>query len=79
MEASDGEDRLQFPSNHFDLINSRLVAGGINSERWTGYIRDILRCLRPGGWVQMVEIDFNAQSDNGALADSKPHTNICHP
>lgn len=48
------------------------MAGGINTERWTGYIRDIFRSLRPGGWVQMVEIDFNAQSDNGAigLADS---------
>ncbi|KAJ3574999.1 hypothetical protein NPX13_g4182 [Xylaria arbuscula] len=70
LDIDDLNMSLQFPSNHFDLINSRLVAGGINSERWTGYIRDILRCLRPGGWVQMVEIDFNAQSDNGALADN---------
>lgn len=32
---------------------------------------DILRVLRPGGWCQMVEIYFNAQSDNGTLTDSK--------
>ncbi|KAI1075040.1 hypothetical protein F5B20DRAFT_397932 [Whalleya microplaca] len=32
-------------------------------------MRDILRCLRGGGWCQMVEIDFNAQSDNGSLTD----------
>ncbi|KAI0206333.1 S-adenosyl-L-methionine-dependent methyltransferase [Astrocystis sublimbata] len=70
LDIDDLNMPLQFSSNHFDLINSRLVAGGINTERWTGYIRDILRSLRPGGWVQMVEIDFNAQSDNGALADS---------
>ncbi|KAI0413587.1 S-adenosyl-L-methionine-dependent methyltransferase [Xylaria grammica] len=70
LDVDDLNMSFQFPLNHFDLINSRLVAGGINSERWTGYIRDILRCLRPGGWVQMVEIDFNAQSDNGALVDS---------
>lgn len=25
----------------------------------------------------MVEIDFNAQSDNGALAESKPSSNEC--
>ncbi|KAH8156500.1 hypothetical protein CIB48_g11743, partial [Xylaria polymorpha] len=54
-----------------DDLNMSLVAGGINTERWTGYIRDIFRSLRPGGWVQMVEIDFNAQSDNGALADNQ--------
>ncbi|TRX98333.1 hypothetical protein FHL15_000978 [Xylaria flabelliformis] len=53
-----------------DDLNMPLVAGGINTERWTGYIRDIFRSLRPGGWVQMAEIDFNAQSDNGALADN---------
>ncbi|RYC56445.1 hypothetical protein CHU98_g9766 [Xylaria longipes] len=53
-----------------DNLNMPLVAGGINTGRWTGYIRDIFRSLRPGGWVQMVEIDFNAQSDNGALADN---------
>ncbi|KAI0098212.1 S-adenosyl-L-methionine-dependent methyltransferase [Nemania sp. FL0031] len=70
LDVDDLNMSLQFSSNHFDLINSRLVAGGINSERWTAYIRDIFRCLRPGGWVQMVEIDFNAQSDNGALTDN---------
>ncbi|KAI0020553.1 S-adenosyl-L-methionine-dependent methyltransferase [Xylariomycetidae sp. FL0641] len=61
---------LQFRSNHFDLINSRLVAGGINENRWTSYLRDIFRCLRGGGWCQLVEIDFNAQSDNGSLAET---------
>ncbi|OTA58477.1 S-adenosyl-L-methionine-dependent methyltransferase [Hypoxylon sp. EC38] len=60
---------LQFHSNHFDLVNSRLVAGGIDRNRWQGYMRDILRCLRGGGWCQMVEIDFSAQSDNGTLTD----------
>ncbi|KAI0387584.1 S-adenosyl-L-methionine-dependent methyltransferase [Hypomontagnella monticulosa] len=60
---------LQFHSNHFDLVNSRLLAGGIDRTRWHGYMRDILRCLRVNGWCQMVEIDFNAQSDNGTLTD----------
>lgn len=53
-------------------MNSRLVAGGIDRNRWNGYLRDILRCLRGGGWCQMVEMDFNAQSDNGTLTDGKP-------
>ncbi|KAI1180733.1 S-adenosyl-L-methionine-dependent methyltransferase [Nemania sp. FL0916] len=70
LDIDDLNMPLQFPQNHFDLVNSRLVAGGINNERWTGYIRDIFRCLRPGGWIQMVEVDMNAQSDNGALTDN---------
>ncbi|KAL2165857.1 hypothetical protein VTG60DRAFT_3706 [Thermothelomyces hinnuleus] len=34
------------------------------------YLSDILRVLRPGGWCQMVEIYFNAQSDNGTLTSN---------
>ncbi|KAI2635243.1 S-adenosyl-L-methionine-dependent methyltransferase [Xylaria nigripes] len=70
LDIDDLNMSFQFPPNHFDLVNSRLVAGGINGSRWTGYLRDIFRSLRPGGWVQMVEVDYNAQSDNGALDDS---------
>ncbi|KAI1497697.1 S-adenosyl-L-methionine-dependent methyltransferase [Biscogniauxia marginata] len=69
LDVDDLNMPLPFRSNHFDLINSRLVAGGINDNRWSGYLRDIFRCLRGGGWCQMVEIDFNAQSDNGTLTD----------
>jgi predicted methyltransferase len=36
-----------------------------------GYIRDIFRVLKPGGWCQIVEIYFNAQSDNGTLTPGK--------
>ncbi|KAJ5232514.1 hypothetical protein N7468_005470 [Penicillium chermesinum] len=64
-----------FPSNHFDLVHSRLLATGIHHTRWPSYVRDIVRCespkvLTPGGWVQMVEIYFNVQSDNGSITDS---------
>ncbi|KAK3491651.1 S-adenosyl-L-methionine-dependent methyltransferase [Neurospora crassa] len=60
-------ERSTFPSNHFDLVHSRLMSGGIHADRWVNYLTDIFRTLRPGGWCQMVEIYFNAQSDNGTL------------
>lgn len=28
------------------------------------------RVLKPGGWVQMIEIYFNVQSDNGSITDA---------
>ncbi|KAJ5974419.1 hypothetical protein N7481_011629 [Penicillium waksmanii] len=58
-----------FPANHFDLVQSRLLATGIHNSRWPTYIRDIVRVLKPGGWVQMIEIYFNVQSDNGSITD----------
>ncbi|VTT63157.1 unnamed protein product [Fusarium fujikuroi] len=46
------------------VARNQMVAGGIHANRWRSYIRDIFRVLKPGGWCQMVEIYFNAQSDN---------------
>lgn len=61
--------RFTFPSNYFDLVHSRLLATGIDRNRWRSYIRDIKRVLKPGGWVQMVEIYFNVQSDSGLMTE----------
>ncbi|KXH27156.1 UMTA methyltransferase [Colletotrichum nymphaeae SA-01] len=72
LQVDDLNSRFTFPSNHFDLVHSQMMAGGIHSNRWRDYLRDIHRVLRPGGWCQMVEIYFNAQSDNGTLTQSRP-------
>lgn len=66
------EDRLGPES--FDLINSRLLAGGINANRWPEYIRELKSMLKRGGWLQMVEIEPLVQSSNGRLnSDSFLH------
>ncbi|KZL66760.1 UMTA methyltransferase, partial [Colletotrichum tofieldiae] len=70
LQVDDLNGRFTFPSNHFDLVHSQMMAGGIHSNRWRDYIRDTFRVLRPGGWCQMVEIYFNAQSDNGTLTQN---------
>ncbi|KAJ0161439.1 hypothetical protein CTA2_6203 [Colletotrichum tanaceti] len=67
LQVDDLNGRFTFPSNHFDLVHSQMMAGGIHSNRWREYIGDMFRVIRPGGWCQMVEIYFNAQSDNGTL------------
>ena len=61
------EDRLVPDS--FDLINSRYLAEGINADRWTTYVRELGILLKPGGWLQMVEIQFPFQSQSGRLPD----------
>ncbi|KAJ9131555.1 S-adenosyl-L-methionine-dependent methyltransferase [Pleurostoma richardsiae] len=67
LQVDDLNQRLTFSANYFDLVHSQLMLGGIHRNRWRGYLRDIHRVLRPGGWCQMAEIYFNAQSDNGTL------------
>lgn len=51
-----GSDRLRRET--FDLINSRLLAEGINSERWPSFVRELKQMLKPGGWLQMVELQL---------------------
>ncbi|KAL6239244.1 hypothetical protein BDW75DRAFT_227377 [Aspergillus navahoensis] len=70
LQVDDLNRPFTFPSNHFDLVHSRLLAAGINWSRWPSYIRDIKRVLKPGGWVQLVEIYFNVQSDNGSITEN---------
>ncbi|KAK0751040.1 S-adenosyl-L-methionine-dependent methyltransferase, partial [Schizothecium vesticola] len=70
FQVDDLNSPSTFPSNHFDLVHSRMMAGGINANRWPGYMSDVFRVLRPGGWCQMVEIYYNAQSDNGTLTSN---------
>lgn len=60
-------DRLR--PETFDVINSRFLADGIDASRWQGYIGDLRRLLKKGGWVQMAEIIPHIQSENGRLSD----------
>ncbi|KMU84154.1 hypothetical protein CIHG_01940 [Coccidioides immitis H538.4] len=70
LQVDDLNRHFTFGYNQFDLVHSRLVASGINQDRWPRYLRDIVRSLKRGGWAQMVEIYFNIQSDNGALTEN---------
>jgi hypothetical protein len=66
----DDQSDNQLRPESFDLINSRLLADGINSTRWQSYIRELKYMLKPGGWLQMVEIEPLIQSSTGRLDDN---------
>ncbi|OJJ32197.1 hypothetical protein ASPWEDRAFT_53883 [Aspergillus wentii DTO 134E9] len=69
LQVDDLNRPFTFPSNYFEFVHSRLLSTGLNRSRWPGYIRDIKRVLKPGGWVQLVELYFNVQSDNGSITE----------
>ncbi|KAG6011608.1 hypothetical protein E4U54_007987 [Claviceps lovelessii] len=71
LQIDDLNLSFTFPSAHFDLVHSQMMSGGINKSRWEGYVKDIFRVLRPGGWCQMTELYLNAQSSNGTLNKGK--------
>ncbi|KAF2159335.1 hypothetical protein M409DRAFT_30211 [Zasmidium cellare ATCC 36951] len=52
----------------YHLINSRVLTDGINSSRWPDYVKELKSLLKPGGWLQMVEVHCLFQSDSGQTA-----------
>ncbi|KAJ6262429.1 hypothetical protein Dda_3237 [Drechslerella dactyloides] len=69
-QVDDLNEPFNFKPGEFDFVHSRLVAPGINRSRWPSYLRDCFSVLKSGGWLQMVEIYFNVQSDNGTLTEN---------
>ncbi|KAH8775734.1 UMTA methyltransferase [Hyaloscypha sp. PMI_1271] len=67
LQVDDVNRTLSFNAHHFDLVQSRMMAGAVHTNRWAQYMRDMLRVTRPGGWCQMIELYYNFQSDNGTL------------
>ncbi|KAE8349166.1 S-adenosyl-L-methionine-dependent methyltransferase [Aspergillus coremiiformis] len=70
LQVDDLNCPFTFSPDHFDLVHSRLLATGINRDRWPSYIEDIKRVLKPGGWVQLIEIYFNIQSYSGLMDET---------
>ncbi|KAH8592911.1 S-adenosyl-L-methionine-dependent methyltransferase [Bisporella sp. PMI_857] len=69
LQIDDLNRRFTFPAHNFDIVHSQMMATGIHVNRWAQYLRDMYHVTRGGGWVQLVELYYNVQSDNGSLSD----------
>ncbi|KAH0290269.1 hypothetical protein KCU62_g3820, partial [Aureobasidium sp. EXF-3399] len=58
-------DQEELARDKYDLVNSRFLADSINASRWASYVQDLHDRLRDGGWLQMLEAQFNIQSRSG--------------
>ncbi|KAG0173245.1 hypothetical protein DFQ28_010262 [Apophysomyces sp. BC1034] len=52
------EQPLPFPDNSFDLIIQRLVTASYTLSDWKRVLKELMRVLKPGGYIQLVEIDY---------------------
>lgn len=51
-----------------DLIHMRLLLGAFTPDEWDTLYGTIYEHLRPGGWIEQVELDVRIFSDDGTLA-----------
>jgi SAM-dependent methyltransferase len=52
---------LPFESGAFDFVHQRLLSTGVPLKSWSGVVRDLLRVTRPGGWVELGEVQWGIE------------------
>ncbi|KAI7847659.1 S-adenosyl-L-methionine-dependent methyltransferase [Circinella umbellata] len=53
---------LPFPDNSVDFIFQRDLNWDLQACQWSPLVREYLRILKPGGWIELVEPDLETQS-----------------
>ncbi|KAK3838176.1 MAG: S-adenosyl-L-methionine-dependent methyltransferase [Linnemannia gamsii] len=59
-------DPLPFPDNTFDYIHQRLLVAGLKPRDWVYVLQELERVTKPGGWVELVEVDGHG-GNNGPM------------
>jgi ubiquinone/menaquinone biosynthesis C-methylase UbiE len=85
------EAGLPFEDNTFDFVMQQLVTAAFTVHDWVRVIREITRVTKPGGYIQLIEIDYHTFNlgPNGQewetkckqhffLKKKKAHTNYFH-
>jgi ubiquinone/menaquinone biosynthesis C-methylase UbiE len=49
---------LDFPDNHFDLVNARALFAFMSRQDWPKLLKECLRITRPGGIIRLTEIEY---------------------
>jgi len=49
-----------FPDRHFDLVNAHFLFTLLRVEEWPGFVRECLRITRPGGYLRLIEPEWEA-------------------
>ncbi|KAI8148999.1 S-adenosyl-L-methionine-dependent methyltransferase [Fennellomyces sp. T-0311] len=46
---------MPFPDNYFDFIHQQFLTAGIPAKSWPSLLTEMLRILKPGGWIELTE------------------------
>jgi SAM-dependent methyltransferase len=72
FQVMDATNPLDFPDDHFDLVNARLISGFMHKDDWTSTIGELVRILRPGGILRLTE------TNDWGLSTSSAHERLTH-
>lgn len=49
---------LPFEDNTFDYVYQRLLFLGLNNEGWVKVLSELFRVLKPGGYIELLEVSL---------------------
>ncbi|PSS22460.1 hypothetical protein M430DRAFT_65619 [Amorphotheca resinae ATCC 22711] len=70
FEIDDVQDRWTYPRDYFDFVHLRGLFGSIKD--WPGLYSQAYRHLKPGGWIEQLEICIDFKSDDGTIREDSP-------
>lgn len=74
FKVMDGEDPWPWPDNSFDMVHYRHMSGTFRD--WNSVYKETLRCLKPGGWVEILE--FHDHEGEKNFYDRFPPHSLMH-
>jgi len=80
FQVMDALRPLDFPAEHFDLINLRLGVTFIRTWEWPELLADMVRIARPGAVIRLTEpyIIHQSKGPTDNIALKKLHTGLVH-
>ncbi|KAJ3081218.1 hypothetical protein HK100_009929, partial [Physocladia obscura] len=48
---------LPYEDNTFDFVHQRYLVAGLQKTQFPAVIRELMRVTKPGGWIELVELD----------------------
>ena len=67
FQVDDAESEWVFQSNSFDFVHIRHMGSAI--KNWPRLISQAYKSLRPGGWIELQDIRFRPQCDDGTMPE----------
>ncbi|KAL8736868.1 MAG: hypothetical protein Q9181_002259 [Wetmoreana brouardii] len=60
-------------SDCFDVIHQRLLIWGLATSAWPSVLRSQFDALKPGGWIQLVEVEWIDPKNPHSLPELRKH------
>ncbi|OBT81149.1 hypothetical protein VE02_10056 [Pseudogymnoascus sp. 03VT05] len=77
FELDDAQLDWTFNDGTFDYVHLRCLFGAISN--WPKFYSDAFRTIKPGGWIEQVEINIQIVSDDGTVGEDHVLTGWAKP